>query len=414
VRIAIIGSGFSGLFSAYKLSEKHEVTVYEKSGQIGGLCSGFEVDGQYIDKYNHFFSRNDKELLNLITDLGLGPRVVWKSVKQCLVSGGKIQDLSGLLGLLLFNKLNLIDKFRLAMFLMDNSNSNIDISLNNKTAADWIIEKCGMNVYKHIFRPLLSFKTQKFEDVSAMYLKARIKEKKNNVIGGIDGGIRSLVIALRDKIHKNRGNIWLNSKVKKVLHTDGGSWQVILDQGAEEYDLVVCCIPINEAAALFITNPGFPKAEYLNVGCWTATLSQPINKDFWICLVDDQESMRHVLVNTYPINGENIVYFPFYLRGQKIDDEVGQQKKKIFYDCLSLIKKDFNPGLIQNEFFNFDEDAEPVFTQRLMDGLYQVVEPFKGFYLSDLVYVPSILKTINTALKRSADIRQRIFKDFKA
>ena len=36
MRIAIIGSGISGMASAYLLSEDHEVVVYEANDYIGG------------------------------------------------------------------------------------------------------------------------------------------------------------------------------------------------------------------------------------------------------------------------------------------------------------------------------------------------------------------------------------------
>jgi len=36
MRIAIIGTGISGLTSAYLLSEAHEVVVYEANDYIGG------------------------------------------------------------------------------------------------------------------------------------------------------------------------------------------------------------------------------------------------------------------------------------------------------------------------------------------------------------------------------------------
>ena len=36
MKIAIIGTGISGLTAAYLLNKKHEVTVFEKNNYIGG------------------------------------------------------------------------------------------------------------------------------------------------------------------------------------------------------------------------------------------------------------------------------------------------------------------------------------------------------------------------------------------
>ena len=36
MRIAVIGSGISGLSAAYFLGKNHEVTIFEKSNRLGG------------------------------------------------------------------------------------------------------------------------------------------------------------------------------------------------------------------------------------------------------------------------------------------------------------------------------------------------------------------------------------------
>ena len=36
MRIAVVGSGISGMAAAYYLSRKHEVFVFEKDARIGG------------------------------------------------------------------------------------------------------------------------------------------------------------------------------------------------------------------------------------------------------------------------------------------------------------------------------------------------------------------------------------------
>ncbi|MFH1061447.1 MAG: FAD-dependent oxidoreductase [Candidatus Omnitrophota bacterium] len=413
MKVAIIGAGISGLLNAYRLSGKHQVTIYEQSKHIGGLCAGFESDGKYIDKYNHFFSKSDKELIELITDLGINKKISWKKTKQCLVENNQLQDLSNPFNLFTLNGLRLTTKLRTGIFLTENLFSKMHIALNDQTAENWIIKKCGIAAFNLLFMPLLNFKTQKTEDISAMYLKARLKERKNNTIGNLQGGMHSLLLALRDKLHRDKTHIWLNSKVKNIIRDEKNKWQVSLDSGTEEYDLVIACVSLVDAAALFIANPGFMVPEYLNVGSWVLELNQPLNQDFWIALVDDQQNNRHVVVNTLPINNENRIYFSFYSRDEPITESI---EKAMFNNCCEGLKKinpNFNQDWIKQKSFHSDQNAEPVFTQNFVAKLYGAVDSLHGLYLPDLVYVPQLIKTINTSVLKSSIIRQRIRKEFK-
>jgi len=44
MRIAVVGSGISGLAAAYYLSRAHEVTLYERDTRIGGHTHTVTVD----------------------------------------------------------------------------------------------------------------------------------------------------------------------------------------------------------------------------------------------------------------------------------------------------------------------------------------------------------------------------------
>jgi uncharacterized protein len=79
MRIAIIGSGISGLGAAWLLSRAHEVTVYEANDYLGGHTqthditlgdSNYRIDSGFIvcnpDHYPHF--------MRLLSELGVGTR----------------------------------------------------------------------------------------------------------------------------------------------------------------------------------------------------------------------------------------------------------------------------------------------------------------------------------------------------
>ena len=59
--IVIIGGGIAGLNSGIELLQKgHKVTIIEKNDSVGGLCSGYDVDGFYIDACIHWLMGTQK------------------------------------------------------------------------------------------------------------------------------------------------------------------------------------------------------------------------------------------------------------------------------------------------------------------------------------------------------------------
>ncbi|WP_299667698.1 FAD-dependent oxidoreductase [uncultured Psychromonas sp.] len=75
--IAIIGSGISGLTSAYLLSKKHNVTVFEKNDYIGGHTATVDIekDGRPYVIDTGFIVFNDKTYPNylaLLDEIGIG------------------------------------------------------------------------------------------------------------------------------------------------------------------------------------------------------------------------------------------------------------------------------------------------------------------------------------------------------
>ena len=56
-KVIIIGAGISGLTLGIKLLQNgYDVSIYEKNDEVGGLCSGFFVDGFYVDACLHWLT----------------------------------------------------------------------------------------------------------------------------------------------------------------------------------------------------------------------------------------------------------------------------------------------------------------------------------------------------------------------
>ena len=63
-KIAIVGSGVSGLTTAYLLREIHQVTLFESDNRYGGHAHTHNVDGMGID--SGFIVHNERTYPNLL------------------------------------------------------------------------------------------------------------------------------------------------------------------------------------------------------------------------------------------------------------------------------------------------------------------------------------------------------------
>src|SRR5215469_2046866 len=118
MKIAIIGAGFTGLSAAYQLvKQEHEVTVFEKDSQPGGLAIGYQEKGWEwtLEAFYHHWFTNDKAILNLAKELNFP--VIIKRPKTSHLVDGKILQLDSPRTLLTFQKLSLRERLQMAFAL---------------------------------------------------------------------------------------------------------------------------------------------------------------------------------------------------------------------------------------------------------------------------------------------------------
>src|SRR3984885_13801258 len=68
MRIAVIGSGVSGLGAAYALKDAAEVVLYEKEARLGGHARtvSIDYDGDAVDVDTGFIVYNERNYPNLV------------------------------------------------------------------------------------------------------------------------------------------------------------------------------------------------------------------------------------------------------------------------------------------------------------------------------------------------------------
>src|SRR3989338_10281130 len=111
MNIAIIGGGITGLAIAYYLSKQNKVIVFDKNP--GGLVSAFKINDAYLEKYYHHFFKSDKYLLELISELNLNDKILWKESKVAFYFKNNVYNLNTAFDLLSFKPLKFINRIKL-------------------------------------------------------------------------------------------------------------------------------------------------------------------------------------------------------------------------------------------------------------------------------------------------------------
>ena len=73
MKIAVVGSGISGITVANKLSKDYEVTIFEKNKRLGGHTLTEEIEGNKIDiGFQVLNKQSYPNLMKWFWELGVG------------------------------------------------------------------------------------------------------------------------------------------------------------------------------------------------------------------------------------------------------------------------------------------------------------------------------------------------------
>ncbi|MET1124343.1 MAG: NAD(P)/FAD-dependent oxidoreductase [Archaeoglobaceae archaeon] len=309
MRVAVVGAGLTGLTAAKELSEYASVKVFE-ANELGGLLASF-CPSYCVEKFYHHCFRGDRELLDLISELGLSSKLFWKTVKVGFGIDGRVYPLGTPMEILRYPYLSLGEKLRLALFTLRSRRLNFE-DFDDVSAVDGIRRELGEGLLRKFFMPLLEAKFgENANEVSYAWLLARVAIRSNRKLGGeeigyLRGGFKQLVERLAEG---------LDIEFRAVDIKKYGKWQV----GGEEFDAVIYTGP-----------PNFLNVDirYQSSVCVLVGLEEPISNVYWINSIGTPFGAIIEHTNLAPPEdyGEHIAYLASYTTPDKLpsDEEVAR------------------------------------------------------------------------------------------
>ena len=255
MKIAIIGSGISGLTAASMLHKQHDITVYEKNNYVGGHANThtFENNGKLVAIDTGFIVFNDWTYPNfekLISNLDIKINKsnmgfsVYCQRTRFEWSGENLKSL-------LFNKSNwhqtkayhiLFDFFNFNKIAKEFITTDENLSLGeflqqykfSQNFIDYYILPMGSAIWSTIPEQIMQFPATSF--LKFFNNHGLLNFKKRPQWKTIQGGSKQYVQAL---IKPFANKIKLNTKIIKIKRTDISNIVITENEQAEQYDMLL-------------------------------------------------------------------------------------------------------------------------------------------------------------------------------
>jgi len=330
--VAVIGGGFSGLAAAYELAKAGvAVTVIESEPHIGGLAAAFDVGVERLDCFYHHWFTNDREVMDLIAELGLNDHVAINPTNTGVYYANNFFKLSTPWDLLNFTPLSFIDRLRLGLLALRARRVDNWMELEGKTASQWLRELGGEGVYRVMWEPLLKGKFGPVaEQISAVWFWNKLKLRGGSRGKGgeerlayFKGGFEALARALLAALRQHGGQLLTDAPVTAVV-PEGGRWRVKTAQGDVIADRVIAtpALPLLANMVRSWASPEYiaklERIHYLANVCLVLELDRSLSSTYWLNVNDPNFPFVGVIEHTNferpeTYGGKHIVYLSKYL-----------------------------------------------------------------------------------------------------
>ncbi|MGI8588014.1 MAG: NAD(P)/FAD-dependent oxidoreductase [Chloroflexia bacterium] len=403
-RVAVLGGGALGLTTAMRLARRGAaVTLIEKEDVLGGLAAGFHVgdNGVYLEKFYHHLFRSDKEIQELISELGLGDKLLWlDQYTATLYKGKRYSTFKGVADVLRFSPLSLVSRLRLGAGSAYLKLEPDYRRLRRSTAQQWIKRWMGRQVYDVMFGPLLEAKFGGYApQIAAPWFWARI-HCRSVQLGYLKGGFQQIYNRLGEEIEAAGGEIRLGTAVTRIAPQPDGTIRVDTAAGSEVYDKVVATLPTRLFVKLTDGLPDDYRRQYdwgnaLGAHCMVLALNRSLLDDgvYWLNINDPGfpflAAVEHTnLMPPSDYGGRRLVYLGNYLpMDHRYFTQSDDATLAEFLPALKKLNPAFDESWITERWAFKAPFAQPVVTKDYPAHIPPLTPPIPNLYLGNMFQV---------------------------
>ncbi|UCG23102.1 MAG: NAD(P)/FAD-dependent oxidoreductase [Chloroflexota bacterium] len=382
MNIAVVGGGIAGLSAAYDLLVAgHQVTVYEAGNVTGGLAAGFkdETWDWPLEHYYHHLFTSDKDIIDLVEELGFGDRLFFPRPVTSVIYGDKIVPFDSPKAWITFPGFNLLDMARFGLVSAYLRFSNPWRRLERETADVWLRRWYGDKIYETTWRPLLIGKFGPyFQEANMAWMWARLKVRSPR-LGYFEGGFQAFVDRLTEAVRERGGEIRLNSPVQIISPEKDGRLSLTSGDQAATFDQ---CLVTTSPELLRKMAPALPAdytgqlARLKSMGAVVLVLAlkqQLMDKTYWLNLPADSADksqtdipflalVEHTnYIGREHYGGDHIVYCGDYVTPDHAYLNMSQQElEELFTGVLTRFNPEFRPEWIRRSWLFRTRYAQPV------------------------------------------------------
>lgn len=410
MKIAVIGGGITGLTAAYYLSKKgHDVVVFEKGLILGGLAASFKTGDTYLEKFVHHFFWRDVEALNLIKELNLKDKLIWKEPKNSIYYKKNIYPFNNAFDLLNFSPLSFKERLRcglVVLYLKLNINYQ---QFEDTTALKWLDKSMGGNVSQIIWEPLLRKKFCKdYKNIAMAWMWARIFYRTQK-LGYLLGSLETLVKKMSEEIARNKGSVKTGKKI------------IDLKPLLNNFDKIL--VTVDPQTFLKIAGNRLPesyqnklkKIKYYSAVSLVIFMKKSLTKDVYWLNINDYKIPFIVCVEhtQFIVNkdnrNQNIVYLEAYIEsGDKILSLKDNQIFENWEPYLKRINNQFNKSWVNSYKVFKEKFAQPVVRIGYRHLISQLSEPVKNIYFASMCQIYPQDRGVNYAIKLGKEAAEKL------